>query len=110
VTVHPSVHPYPAQRIYVYEYGPVYPRESAVHHEASRRAYMEDAGRRWDAMTHHGRDLSPYEADRYFGHPRYPANVHAWDGRFDPWRNWSISSSRDSNPSDYATGIYNPKR
>jgi hypothetical protein len=103
--------PYASERVYVYEYAPPTARDTIVHYEAnpSRRMYMEDAGRRWDAMNQHGRDLSPYEADRYYGHPRYPTNYYTWEGRWDPWSNRSLASSRDSNPTHFATGIYNPK-
>ena len=34
----------------------------------SRRIYMEEAGRRSDAMVQ-SRPLTPYEADRLYGHP-----------------------------------------
>ena len=80
--------PQQATRIYVYEYEPVNPR----------------------AMTPYDRALSAYEADRYFGHPRYPDSYYVWEGRWDPWHNRNLASSRDSNPTDHATGIYNPRQ
>jgi hypothetical protein len=105
-----TTRPYTSDRVYVYEYA--YPRDTVAYYDpyVSRRMYMEDAGRRWDAMTQYGRDLTPYEADRYFGHPRYPSNYYSWEGRWDPWSNRSLASTRDSNPTDYATGIYNPRK
>lgn len=72
--------PAASQRVYVYEYAPP---DTVVYYRVPRQPPPYDS-----------RNLSPYEADRYFGHPgRAPGLV----------------SPRDSNPTDHATGIYNPR-
>jgi hypothetical protein len=91
----------PAPRYYVYEPYPNW----------SRRWYMDEAGRRWDAMTNYGRELSPYDQDRIYGRPRDPnTTYYVWnDGRWTYWGAGRAGVTQDSNPNDYATGIYNPK-
>jgi hypothetical protein len=109
-----TTYPYAPQRVYVYDtyvVDPYYPQDRVYYdpYFASRQWYMEQAGRRYDAMTGYGRELSPYEADRYFGHPRDPNATYYWDGRWNRWGADRVGATQDSNPSDFATGIYNPK-
>jgi hypothetical protein len=63
---------------------------------------MEEAGRRWDAIERDNQSLTPYEAERAYGYPY--ANE---------WRRGHPGgipgAAQDSNPNDFATGIYNPK-
>ena len=72
----------------------------------SRRIYMEQAGRRWDAMVQSGRPLTPYEADRLYGHANPATQGYPY---YHPWPSLPAGSlPQDSNPNDHATGIYNP--
>ena len=69
---------------------------------SSRQAYMEEAGRRWDAIERDSQTLTPYEAERAYGHP-YASDRRGYPGGGSP------GVAQDSNPNDFATGIYNPK-
>ena len=98
------------EQVYVYQpgvYPPGYPpRDYASDPNLpSRRIYMEEAGRRWDAAVQSGRTLTPYEADRLYGHGN-PA-THGYPSYF-TWPNFPSNLPQDSNPNDHATGIYNP--
>ena len=95
-----------------YTYAPSYPYPSYTHdpkyaydpYHSSRRAYMDQAGRRWDAMASIGQGPTPYERERMFGYP-----YAEWSTPPNYSRRGSTGVSQDSNPDDYATGIYNPK-
>ena len=68
-------------------------------YNVSRQAYMEEAGRRWDAAAGIGQSLPTYESERLYGRP------YASDAFGSP----RPGLTQDSNPDEYATGIYNPK-
>jgi hypothetical protein len=71
----------------------------------SRRAYMDQAGRRWDATASSGRPSpAPFEPERVFGYPYADSSTPPSYAR-----RGSTGVAQDSNPDDYATGIYNPK-
>lgn len=99
----PATPPGYSQR-YQYEY----PR---YQYDVSRQAYIDDAARRWDA-THGYREVpAPYVViERSYVAP-YPS-----DGYYAPDRSRlriggpGLTVGEDSNPNDYATGIYNPKQ
>jgi len=96
---------------YSYRYSYSYPNYAYVpryrydSYDSARRAYMEQAGRRWDAMASIGQGPTPYERERAFGYP-----YADWSTPPNYPRRGSVGVSQDSNPDDYATGIYNPKQ
>lgn len=79
---------------------------------SSRQAYMEEAGRRWDAEAEiHRSYRSPYapstpyvpyaserDARRYDAQDRRGAYIGG------------VGIGQDTNPNDYEVGIYNPKQ
>ena len=107
-------YPYDSRPAYTYPYD-------------SRQAYMEEAGRRWDAITYGQRPRTADIDRRYgygygygYGHPYASGYPYASDWRApryyspEPRRPYlggpGVAVGRDSNPDDYATGIYNPKK
>jgi hypothetical protein len=88
-----------------YAYAPRYNYNYNYSYESARRAYMDQAGRRWDAMSSIGQGPTPYERERAFGYP-----YADWSTPPNYPRRGSVGVTQDSNPDDYATGIYNPKQ
>jgi hypothetical protein len=84
-------------------------------YDASRQPYRQEPRRPRDATPEYGRALTPYEAERAYGHPYpsgYPYANDPADSRYQsPARigGPGLSVGNDSNPNDYETGIYNPK-
>jgi hypothetical protein len=79
----------------------------------SLQPYVGD-GRHPDAFAGNRRGLTPYEAERAYGVPYATDGREAWIDAESPshlhFGGPGIAVGRDSNPDDYATGIYNPKQ
>ena len=92
----PGYRYYDAPR-YSYDYSPRY------QYDTSRQAYLDDAARRWDA-SHGYREVPPaYVIEQPYvePYPRYRSRLRVGGP--------GLVAGEDSNPNDYATGIYNPK-
>jgi hypothetical protein len=111
ISTNPTYPLHVTEQVYVYQphvYPPSYPPRDYANDPnfPSRRVYMEEAGRRWDAMVQSGRTLTPYEADRLYGHPNPTTHGYPY---YYTWPSLPAGSlPQDSNPNDHATGIYNP--
>jgi hypothetical protein len=98
-------YPYAPSRTSTYApYPSSEPRYSYDPHDDSRRADMDQAGRRGDTMARIEPGPTPYERERMFGDPYADGSTPPNDAR-----RGNTGVSQDSNPDDYATGIYNPK-
>jgi hypothetical protein len=88
-----------------------YPYDYAPRHQydTPRQAYLDDAARRWDALHGYHEVPPAYVIERPYVEP-YPR-----DGLYPRERSRlriggpGLAIGEDSNPNDYATGIYNPK-
>ena len=90
---------------------PSYP--SSEPYGVSRQAYMEEAGRQWDAMARRREVPPPYVGGPLYGDP-YARDWRDWrvdsgERSYPPFRGPGIPAGHDSNPNDYEAGIYNPK-
>jgi hypothetical protein len=82
-----------------YQYGP------------SRQAYIEDAGHQWDAVHGYREVPPPYVTERPYVEPYgRDASVYSGDGSRLRIGGPGLAVGQDSNPNDYATGVYNPKQ
>ena len=100
----PAMTPSYSQR-YQYDYSQRY------RYDTSRQAYIEDAGRQWDAMHGYREVPPPYVTERPYVEPYgRGTSVYSGDGSRLRIGGPGLAVGQDSNPNDYATGIYNPKQ
>jgi hypothetical protein len=97
---YPPRYHYDHPQRYQYDYSQRY------RYEVSRQAYIDDAARQWDALHGYREIPPPYIAEKPYAEPYPSERLYSRDRRVGIG---GPGLPEDSNPNDYATGIYNPK-